>query len=154
MSTALINALVERHGLAIVTDATVDGFLDAHEHTLLFLPGDAERLVESNDAAVILGELMKVLGDRISPALVDKASERTLQRRYRFTAFPAMVFLRGRGYLGAITRLLDWQDYLDEIEAILGRQVSEPPPFRMPATQHPHGLPNGSRFDASSGDMP
>ncbi|KAB2920495.1 MAG: hydrogenase-1 expression HyaE [Hyphomicrobiaceae bacterium] len=154
MSTALINALAERHGLAVVNEAMVDSFLDAHEHTLLFFPGDAERLVESSDAAVILGELMKVFGDRIAPALVDKASERLLQRRYRFTAFPAMVFLRGRGYLGCITRLLDWQDYLGEIEALLGRDVSEPPPFRMPATQHPQGLPNGSRFDASSGDMP
>jgi len=138
----------------VVGEATVDSFLDAHEHTLLFFPGDAERQVESNDAAVILAELMKVFGARVAAALVDKASERPLQRRYRFTAFPAMVFLRGRGYLGAVTRLLDWQDYLDEIEAILTRPISEPPPFRLPATQLPRGLHDEASFDAASGDTP
>jgi hydrogenase-1 operon protein HyaE len=106
MSTPLIDALVERHGFSLVSEANVDAFLDAHEHSLLFFPGDADRLVESNDAAVIVAELMKPFGGRLAPALVEKASERALQRRFRFKTFPAFVFLRRRGYLGAITRLL------------------------------------------------
>jgi hypothetical protein len=30
-----------------------------------------------------------------------------------------------------ITGLLDWQDYFTEIEAILAREPSEPPPFEF-----------------------
>jgi hydrogenase-1 operon protein HyaE len=132
MSSPLIDALVERHGFGLVGEANVDAFLDAHEHSLLFFPGDPDRLVESNDAAVIVAELMKSLGGRVAPALVAQASERPLQRRFRFKSFPAFVFLRRRGYLGAITALLDWQDYFTEIEAILARDPSEPPPFELP----------------------
>jgi hydrogenase-1 operon protein HyaE len=145
MSTPLINSLVERHHFGVVNEANLDAFLDAHEHSVLFFPGDADRLVESNDAAVILAELMKPYGGRLAPALVEKASERALQRRFRFTTFPAFVFLRYRGYLGAITRLLDWQDYFTEIDAILACEPSEPPPFRLS-----DGL--AARLGANGGD--
>jgi hydrogenase-1 operon protein HyaE len=132
MSTPLIDALVERHGFGLVTEANVDAFLDAHEQSLLFFPGDPDRLVESNDAAVIVAELMKQFSGRLAPALVERASERRLQQRFRFKSFPAFVFLRRQGYLGVITGLLDWQDYFTAIEAILAREPSEPPPFELP----------------------
>jgi len=132
MSTPLIDALVERHGFALVTEANIDAFLDAHEQSLLFFPGDPDRLVESNDAAVIIAELMKQLSGRLAPALVERAAERRLQQRFRFKSFPAFVFLRRQGYLGAITGVLDWQDYFTAIEAILAREPSEPPPFELP----------------------
>jgi hydrogenase-1 operon protein HyaE len=156
MSTPLINALVERHGFAVVGEANVDAFLDAHEHSLLFFPGDAERLVESNDAAVILAELMKPFGGLITPALVEKASERALQRRFRFNAFPAFVLMRRRGYLGVITRLLDWQDYLTEIAEILDREPTEPPSFRLPDGCGTHAAPSSTlhtELGIDAGDM-
>lgn len=132
MSTSLIDALVERHGFALVDETNLDAFLEASEHSLLFFAGDADRLVESTDAAVILVELAKTFRGRFTPALVAKGSERSLQRRFLFNAFPAFVLMRRAGYLGSITRLLDWGDYLTEIPAILQREVSEPPPFRLP----------------------
>lgn len=153
MSTPLISALVERHGFELVNEANIDRFLDAHEHSLLFFPGDADRLVESNDAAVIVAELMKPFHGRLAPALVEKASERALQRRFRFKAFPAFVFLRRQGYLGAITRLLDWQDYFGEIEAILACEPSEPPPFNLPDSIAAHLKANGSGSHDHSGDL-
>lgn len=153
MSTPLIDALVERHGFGLVGEANVDAFLDVHEHSLLFFPGDADRLVESNDAAVIVAELMKAFSGRVAPALVEKASERALQRRFRFKTFPAFVFLRRRGYLGAITRLLDWQDYFTEIEAILACSPSEPPPFNLPDSIAAHLRAHGSDSHDHSGDV-
>lgn len=144
MSTSLIDALVERHGLPVVDDATLDAFLEANEHSLLFFPGDADRLVESADAAVILVELAKTFRGRFTPALVAKVAERSLQRRFLFNAFPAFVLMRRTGYLGAITRLLDWGDYLTEIPALLQREVSDPPPFRLPdGCAIPAPAPNG-----------
>lgn len=153
MSTPLINALVERHGFARVDELNIDDFLARHAASVLFFPGDADRLVESSDVAVILPELMKVFGGHLSPALVDKSSERALQRRYRFNAFPALVFATPEGYLGVITRILDWQDYLTEVPAILARTPGEPPPFKFPDACHSHGMPNGSDHHDSTGEQ-
>ncbi|MFN3622452.1 MAG: hydrogenase-1 expression HyaE [Hyphomicrobium sp.] len=144
MTTPLIEALVTRHGFAVVDEATLDEFLAGQEHVALFFPGDAERLVESNDVAVILPELMKVFGKRLTPALVAKASERQLQRRFRFNAFPSVVFMRGACYLGVLSRVLDWSDYLSQIPEILSREVSEPPPFKFPDGCNVVGLPEHS----------
>lgn len=139
MTTPLIEALVTRHGFTLVDETTADAFLQAHEHALLFFPGDVERLVESNDVAVILPEIMKVYGRKIAPALVAKTAERALQKRYLFNAFPSIVFTRLGGYLGHISRVLDWQDYLSEIPQILAREVSVPK-FDFPDGCYSNGL--------------
>ncbi len=140
MTTPLIEALVARYGFAVIDEASLEDFLQASEHSVLFFPGDAERLVESNDVAVILPELLKVFGRRLTPALVAKASERQLQRRFRFNAFPSLVFMRRGGYLGVLSRVLDWSDYMAEIPAMLARGVSEPPPFKFPEGCYSNGL--------------
>jgi hydrogenase-1 operon protein HyaE len=151
MTTPLIEALVSRHGFATVDEATVDAFLAAHEHSVLFFPGDAERLVESHDVAVILPEILKVYRS-LAPALVAPAAERVLQRRFRFNAFPSIVLMRRAGYLGVLSRVLDWSEYLAEIPAILAREASEPPPFRFPDGCYTAGMPKGDE-QSSQGDF-
>lgn len=141
MASPLIEALTTRHGFAVVDEGSLDDFLAANAHSVLFFPGDAERLVESNDVAVILPEILKVYGKKLAPALVAKTAERQLQRRFRFNAFPTLVFMRGTGYLGVLSRVLDWSDYMAEIPAILARDASEPPPFQFPDGCHSNGLP-------------
>jgi hydrogenase-1 operon protein HyaE len=94
--------------------------------------------------AVILPELLKHFAGRLTPAIADKNSERALQRRFRFNAFPALVFSRGGGYLGVITRVLDWREYVAEAAAILAREPSEPPPFKMPDGCATPALGNGA----------
>jgi hydrogenase-1 operon protein HyaE len=132
MSSPLIDALTARQGFETVNAQNLDAFLKRHPQSVLFFAGDSERLVESGDVAVILPELVKAFGGRLTPALVEKQAERALQLRFRFNAFPALVFMRGEGYLGVITRVLDWQDYLSEIAEILSRGPSEPPPYQFP----------------------
>jgi hydrogenase-1 operon protein HyaE len=141
MTTPLIEALVQRHGFAVVDEASVDRFLEGNEYSVLFFPGDAERLVETSDVAVILPEILKVMGGKLVPALVAKASERQLQRRFRFNAFPSLVFLRRGGYLGVLSRVLDWSDYMAEIPAMLAREATEPPPFKFPDGCYSAGMP-------------
>ena len=53
MPSPLIDALTTRHGFATVNEGTVDAFLKANGEAVLFFAGDAERLVESDDVAVI-----------------------------------------------------------------------------------------------------
>jgi hydrogenase-1 operon protein HyaE len=140
MTTPLIEALTTRHGFTVVDEVSLDGFLAANEHAVLFFPGDAERLVESDDVAVILPEILKVYGKKLAPALIAKSSERALQRRFRFNAFPSLVFMRGTGYLGVLSRVLDWSDYMSEIPAILAREATEPPPFEFPEGCYSAGM--------------
>lgn len=130
MLSPLTQALADRYRYPVIDD--VDAFAADKPLAVLFFPGDWERLGESNDVAVILPELVKAFDGVFAPAVVARPAERKLQARFRFAAFPALVFLRDGLYLGAITRVLDWADYLTEIAEILGREPSDPPPFRLP----------------------
>ncbi len=132
MFAPLIQSLIDRHGWPVVTPETLDAFLARDGEVALFFSGDAGRLEESGDVAVVLPEILKVFGGRLAAGVVERAFERELQRRYRFSAFPALVFLRGGDYLGAIARMKDWDVYLSEIAEILSREPSEPPPFKLP----------------------
>lgn len=132
MFVPLIQSLIERHGWPVLTPETLEAFFAAHDEAVLFFSGDAGRLDESSDVAVILPELLKALGGRVAAGVVARDFERELQRRYRFSAFPALVFLRGGKYLGAVSRMKDWDVYLAEVAAILARDPSEPPPFKLP----------------------
>ena len=97
-----------------------------------FVAGDAERIAESNDVAVVVPELARALGSAVTPLVAARASERDIQRRYRFNAFPALIFLRNGEYLGVIQRIQDWTDYLRVIPEILSREPSDPPRFELP----------------------
>ncbi|MHB1104590.1 MAG: hydrogenase-1 expression HyaE [Devosia sp.] len=142
MFSPVLNTMIGRHGFAVVDEATADTFAAAHEFVALFFPGDWQRLAESNDVAVILPELAQSFQGVFKPAVVAMESERKLQARYRFNAFPALVFLRNGEYLGVIKRVLDWDDYLHEIAGILMREPTAPPRFELPdgcsATHHGH----------------
>jgi len=132
MYSPVLNAMIARHRIAVVDEATVDAFAAAHEFVALFFPGDWQRLGESNDVAVILPELVQSFQGAFTPAVVATESERKLQARYRFNAFPALVFLRHGEYLGVIKRVLDWGEYLHEIADILTREPTAPPRFELP----------------------
>ncbi len=137
----LARGIIERNGYRVVGVDTLDAVAGALPLAMLFFAGDAERLGESDDAAVVLVELDKLLAHRVVPLIAARGDERTLQRRFRFTAFPALVFLRDGGYLGCIERVLDWQDYLAELPEILARTPHAPPAYRLPDHCAPSAAP-------------
>ncbi|MCB1465270.1 MAG: hydrogenase-1 expression HyaE [Nitratireductor sp.] len=132
MFSPLLQSIIEREKWAVVDHESLDELARGNLFSVLLFAGDAGRLAESNDVAVILPELVKTFDNLLVPLVVSRDSERELQRRYRFNAFPTLVFLKEGGYLGAIPRVLDWQDYVHEIAAILTREASDPPPFEFP----------------------
>ncbi len=146
MFSPLSQMLLDTHGYQLVDESNVDAFLSRNAFSVLFFTGDAERLAESDDVAVILPELIKVFGERLTPAVVKRdETEKALQRRYRFNAFPALVFLRGSDYLGVIARVQDWQDYVKEIAEILSREPSAPPAFKFPEGCYTAGMQSGAQ---------
>lgn len=132
MYSTLLQTIIDRHGYQVVTEAELDTVAEAQDFSVLFFAGDSNRLAESDDVAVILPELTKLFKHVFTPLIVDRDSERILQQRYRFNAFPTLVFLRRGDYLGAVSRVLDWGDYATEISNILMSEPSVPPAFEFP----------------------
>jgi len=132
MFSPLLQSIIDREGIAVVTDDDLEAVAGDLPFAMLFVAGDAERIAESNDVAVVVPELARALGTAVTPLVADRASERDIQRRYRFNAFPALIFLRNGEYLGVIQRIQDWTDYLRDIPEILSREPSDPPRFEFP----------------------
>lgn len=131
MSSPLIERLIDRHGCVLLDDANYQTFVDQHDYVVLFCPNDPVLFPESNDVAVILPELLHAFEQPLQAAVIGRNIERELQRRFRFTRWPALVFLKHGGYLGALTGIHNWHDYLTEGERILQAPVGDPPPFDL-----------------------
>jgi len=145
MFSPLLASIIERHGYPVVEADKLADHVAAQDFSVLLFSGDAARLMESDDVAVIFPEILKAFGEWLQPVVIARESERVLQRKYRFSAFPSLVFLKRGEYLGAISRVRDWSDYVQEIREILVRAPSEPPPFKLP------GANGGSEADHHHG---
>lgn len=132
MSSPLIRDLIDNKGVPLVDEASLDAFTQAHPNVLLFFTENPLQFPESNDVAVVLPMLMQAFGDRFKAAVVDRGSERQLHARYPFDGWPALVHLREGRYVGAISRMQDWEVYLSEIERLLNAE---------PATMKGVGIP-------------
>ncbi len=136
MDTALfspsIKAMLERTSYPALAGPELDDFIDEHDTVALVFAEGIKRLPEADDLAVILPELVQAFDGRFDVAVVPFPAHRDMQLKYRFLKLPTLVFVRDGEYLGAISGLLDWADYLAEIERILAAQPSEPPPMPLP----------------------
>ncbi|MEJ2116563.1 MAG: hydrogenase-1 expression HyaE [Alphaproteobacteria bacterium] len=132
MFTPLLQSIIDSNGYQVVTPEDMDGLIAAEDFAVLFFAGDANRLNDSNDVAVVLPQLHAVFDCIFTPFVVHRDAERPLQCRYHFNAYPALVFLRRGEYLGTIQQIQDWAEYLLQIAEILEREPSEPPPFKLP----------------------
>lgn len=132
MGSPLIQRLFEDYDYPEIGLDGLDGFTKGPQACVLFFAGDPAQHKETNDVAVILPELVKAFEGRLRPGVVAHAAERDLQRRYGFRRWPALVFLREEGYLGAITGVQNWADYLREIADLLQVSPTRPPGFKIP----------------------
>ena len=132
MFSPLLQSVIQRHGYRTISAEDHDDITAETDFACLFFSGDAARLAESDDVAVILPELEKIFEAVFTPFAVERDSERALQQKYRFSSFPTLVFLRRGEYLGAVRRVLDWGDYVREVSGILLSEPSAPPPFKFP----------------------
>ncbi|GJM03013.1 MAG: hypothetical protein DHS20C08_15140 [Rhodomicrobium sp.] len=141
----LVRMIIEENNYPIVTEESLDEWAAAHDVVMLFFGGDGERLDETADVAVVVPMLDRHFGGRFKSAVVARESERQLQVRYRFNAFPTLVFLKNGGYLGAISRMQDWGDYVAMVEEILKGEPGDAPAFKLP-----HGCGTDESTDATA----
>ena len=125
MSHALIDRLVGDFGYTEVSMENHDDFIATPGMNVLFIPGDPKTVKDATDVAVVLPELMKAFHGRLNAGVVtDTFGDGVkLKRLYGFTHFPSLVFVRDGGYIGTISRVRDWQEYLVLINELL---VAEP----------------------------
>ena len=124
MPSVLIEELIERKGISLVDEQSLESFTGKQSNSLLFFTENPLQFPESNDVAVVLPLLMEAFADRFQVAVVDRAAERQLHARFPFDGWPALVMLKDGAYVGAISRMQDWDVYLSEIERLLSSEPS------------------------------
>ena len=139
MPSTLIRNMLEQHRYPVVDETTLDEFLKTHEEVVLFFAENPKQFPESDDVAMILPELVKAFNGRFQAALVSQSSEKALQKRYGFSTWPSLVFLRNGEYLGVISQVQNWDDYLREIQHILDSDPGRPPGVGIPVVTEAPG---------------
>lgn len=128
----LIQRLFEQYRYPPISADDHDAFVCTNGHHILFFAGDPARHRDTTDVAVVLPELAAAFPGQFDIGVITADSENVLQQRYGFTAWPALVFLRSGGYLGVITGIRNWDDYLREIPALLDADTRPAPGFKIP----------------------
>jgi len=129
MRHPLIDRLLGHYGYPEVTLESHADFVSRSGVNVLFFAGDPNRYKETTDVAVVLPELVSATANELRPGVVARSAEIELQKIYGVRAWPSLVFVRDGGYLGAVSRMQDWSDYLVEIGRLLRAQPSAPPSF-------------------------
>ena len=134
MSHVLIDRLTDELGYSRVTLGNHDDFVAEPGMNVLFFPGDPGTAKDSTDVAVVLPELVTAFAGQLRPGVVPDTygDGKELKRHYGFSAFPSLVFVRGGEYVGTITRIQDWANYVDTISELLVAPPRRPPGFSIP----------------------
>ena len=74
---------------------------------------------------VVLPELVAAFDGQLRPGVVTDVygDGLALKRQYGFPEYPSLVFVRDGDYVGTISRIRDWQEYLARINELF---VAEP----------------------------
>lgn len=130
----LIDRLLSELGYREVSLASHDEFIAAPGMNVLFFPGDAQTVRDATDVAVVLPELVNAFEGRLRPGVVTDVfgDGKTLKQTYGFREYPSLVFLRDGDYVGTISRIQDWGDYLETISDLFTAPAKRPPGFSIP----------------------
>jgi hydrogenase-1 operon protein HyaE len=134
MTHALIERLMTELGYAEVDADNHDAFVARDGMNVLFFPGDPSTVKDATDVAVVLPELVAAFDGKLNPGVVTDTfgDGKDLKRKYGFSHFPALVFVRGGEYVGAIVRVQDWAGYLDQVSELLVAPPRRAPGFSIP----------------------
>ena len=146
MNHPLIDRLLNDYGYPVVDLDNHDDFVARSGMNVVFFPGDPNTVRDATDVAVILPELVDAFDGALAPGVVTDTfgAGKQLKMRYGFREYPSLVFVRGGDYVGAITRVQDWGDYLQQISAFLTAAPRRAPGFSIPVVAAASGQNNGA----------
>jgi hydrogenase-1 operon protein HyaE len=128
----LLQQLASRPDAQVVGPDTLDPFLARGGEQVLFFSGDPVRFPEALDVAVVLPELQAACAGRFAIGVVEREGEEALARRFGQQRWPTLVFLRDGGYLGALSGMRDWDEYMRELATMLVRTPGRAPGIGIP----------------------
>ena len=133
MSHVLIDRLIDELGCTQVSLENHDEFSASPGMNVLFFPGDPKTVKDATDVAVVLPELMNVFAGKLNVGVITDTfgDGSKLKKKYGFTHYPSLVFVRDGGYIGTMSRIRDWQEYLTTIEEFLVAESRRPPGFSV-----------------------
>jgi hydrogenase-1 operon protein HyaE len=115
----LLARLAARPGCIELDESGLADFVRGPDEAVLFFTADPARVRETLDLAVILPELARSVAHAPRVGVLPPGLAQRHAARYALRRRPALVFLRGGGYLGAIEGLRDWADYLRLADELL-----------------------------------
>jgi len=134
MTHVLIERLIQELNYPEITLDNHDSFIEIPGLNVLFFPGNPATVRAATDVAVVLPELVDTFAPHLDPGVVvdTYGAGQKLKRKYGFTHFPSLVFLRNGEYVGAISRIQDWDEYLSRITVLLASPGRRAPGFSIP----------------------
>jgi len=134
MTQTLIERLTQELNYPEVTLDNHDAFIETPGLNVLFFPGNPETVKDATDVAVVLPELIAAFAPQLNPGVVIDTfgAGQKLKQKYGFTHFPSLVFVRDGDYVGTISRIQDWADYLTKINVLLSSPGRRAPGFSIP----------------------
>lgn len=138
---AALAARLEQRGFTRLEDEAAFDAFTAEGSALVLFVEDPVRVPEAWDLAVIVPEVCKPLGAAVRTGFVLPVVGKQLQPRFGFRVWPALLCLRGGGYVGALEGIRDWATYSAEVPALLARPVTRglSLPMAAPASPSPAG---------------
>lgn len=134
MTHPLIDRLLIDLGYPEVSLVNHDEFISSAGMNVIFFPGNPETVRDATDVAVVLPELVEAFAGQLRPGVVTDTfgDGKQLKRQYGFTEYPALVFVRDGDYVGTISRVQDWADYLSRISDLFVAPPKRAPGFKIP----------------------
>ena len=147
MTHPLIDRLLTELGYPEISLSNHDEFTATPGMNVVFFPGDPTTVRDATDVAVVLPELVKAFDGLLNPGVVTDVfgDGKTLKMRYGFRAYPSLVFVRDGDYVGTISRVQDWADYLQQILDLMAAPARRPPGFAIPVVTTDAGQPTEGR---------
>ncbi len=107
--------------------STFDEWAAAPGHALLVFTEEPAQHAETLDLAVIVPELAHAYAGLLRTGVLLQPAARAIAPRFGFRRWPAMVLLKDGRYVGAIDGLREWQEYVDQLGALLRAPATRPP---------------------------
>lgn len=134
MKHPLIDRLLNELAYPVIGLGNHDAFVAEPGMNVVFFPGDPATVKDATDVAVVLPELVGAFKGQLRPGVVTDVfgDGKTLKMQYGFREYPSLVFVREGDYIGTISRVQDWADYLNTIAGFLTATPRRAPGFAIP----------------------
>lgn len=124
MPDKYIKQLLEQNLYTPITAANLNEFLAQSGDLLLFVTGNPERNLETNDVAIILPQLDKAFKNHFKIGVVMLDAEKSVQNKFEVWPTPSLLFVNNGALIHAIPKVQDWADYVKEISGLLSKNLS------------------------------